>query len=163
MTVRMTALPNLGDYDQARKTFTWEAAGEALTGLPGRAGLNIAYEAVDRHVAEGRGETAALRWIAAARKRSSSATPSSPRKVPASAMVLAKLGIEPGDRVFTLLNRVPALYVSALGIWKRGAVFSPLFSAFGPGADQGAYGDRRAEGSRDDGAVLRTQGEAGAR
>jgi acetyl-CoA synthetase len=34
--------------------------------------------------------------------------------------------------VFTLLNRVPALYVSALGTWKRGAVLSPLFSAFGP-------------------------------
>jgi acyl-coenzyme A synthetase/AMP-(fatty) acid ligase len=37
-----------------------------------------------------------------------------------------------GDRVFTLLGRVPALYLAALGTWKAGAVFCPLCSAFGP-------------------------------
>jgi acetyl-CoA synthetase len=30
------------------------------------------------------------------------------------------------------LGRVPALYAAALGTWKFGATFSPLFSAFGP-------------------------------
>jgi acetyl-CoA synthetase len=30
------------------------------------------------------------------------------------------------------MGRVPELYVAALGIWKRGAVLCPLFSAFGP-------------------------------
>jgi acetyl-CoA synthetase len=34
--------------------------------------------------------------------------------------------------VFALADRVPELYVAALGTWKNGSVFSPLFSAFGP-------------------------------
>ena len=38
----------------------------------------------------------------------------------------------PGERVFSLLGRVPELYVAALGTLKAGRVFSPLFSAFGP-------------------------------
>jgi len=34
--------------------------------------------------------------------------------------------------VFGLSGRVPALYIAALGTLRAGAVFSPLFSAFGP-------------------------------
>ena len=34
--------------------------------------------------------------------------------------------------MFSLLGRVPDLYAAALGSLKYGAVFSPLFSAFGP-------------------------------
>jgi acetyl-CoA synthetase len=48
------------------------------------------------------------------------------------ANVLETLGVGPGQRVFTLLGRVPALYAAALGAWKARAVFCPLFSAFGP-------------------------------
>ena len=48
------------------------------------------------------------------------------------ANALEGLGVERGTRVFCLLGRVPELYVAALGTLKRGAVFAPLFSAFGP-------------------------------
>ncbi|MEO1292229.1 MAG: acetate--CoA ligase, partial [Pseudomonadota bacterium] len=48
------------------------------------------------------------------------------------ANVLARHGRGRGDRVFCLLGRIPAVYVAALGALKAGAVFSPLFSAFGP-------------------------------
>jgi hypothetical protein len=34
--------------------------------------------------------------------------------------------------VFALAGRIPELYVAALGTLKAGAVFCPLFSAFGP-------------------------------
>ncbi len=34
--------------------------------------------------------------------------------------------------MFSLLGRVPELYIAALGTLKNGSVFSPLFSAFGP-------------------------------
>jgi acetyl-CoA synthetase len=54
---------NLGDYDSARARFTWQGARPALDGLPNGAGLNIAHEAVDRHVARGRGERLAIRWL----------------------------------------------------------------------------------------------------
>jgi acetyl-CoA synthetase len=40
--------------------------------------------------------------------------------------------VEKGDRVYSLLGRVPQLYISVLGTLKAGCVFSPLFSAFGP-------------------------------
>jgi acetyl-CoA synthetase len=62
--VAQHSLPNLDDYELLRQRFSWEAAERALPGLPGARGLNIAREAVDRHVAEGRGERVALRWIA---------------------------------------------------------------------------------------------------
>jgi acetyl-CoA synthetase len=46
--------------------------------------------------------------------------------------VLRTLGVQRGERVFVLAGRIPELYVAALGTLKRGGVFSPLFSAFGP-------------------------------
>jgi acetyl-CoA synthetase len=53
-------LPHLGDYDSVRAAFTWEAVRAELA-MPG--GLNIAYHALDRHLAEGRGDKLALRWL----------------------------------------------------------------------------------------------------
>ena len=43
----------------------WEAARAQLAGLPHGQGLNIAHEAVDRHVMEGRGDHVALRALSA--------------------------------------------------------------------------------------------------
>ena len=48
------------------------------------------------------------------------------------ANALRGLGVAPGDRVVSLLGRVPELHIAALGTWKLGAIFCPLFSAFGP-------------------------------
>jgi acetyl-CoA synthetase len=48
------------------------------------------------------------------------------------ANILAERGVAKGDRVFSLLGRVPELYIAALGTLKNASVFSPLFSAFGP-------------------------------
>ena len=53
--------PNLTDYDAIRQTFTWDAATAELAGLPGGSGINIAYEAADRHVDAGDGGRVALR------------------------------------------------------------------------------------------------------
>ena len=55
--------PNLDDYARACAEFSWDAARRELDGLPGGRGLNIAHEAVDRHVAAGRGDRLALRWL----------------------------------------------------------------------------------------------------
>ena len=41
---------NLADYERACGEFSWARARSELDGLPG-GGLNIAYEAVDRHAA----------------------------------------------------------------------------------------------------------------
>jgi len=119
------------DYDATREAFSWQAVRSQLDGLPG-GGLNIAHEAVDRHVAAGKGVQAALRWIG----RDDTLREFSYAELSALtsrfANVLRGLGLSRGERVFSLLGRVPALYVSALGTLKAGCVFSPLFSAFGP-------------------------------
>lgn len=122
---------NLPDYDEAARTFSWAQARALLDGLPG-GGLNIAHEAVDRHVLAGRGERLALRWIGRdgeIRDYSYAALGAAANRF---AGVLARRGVVKGDRVFSLLGRVPDLYIAALGTLKNGSVFSPLFSAFGP-------------------------------
>ena len=61
--VATTPPTRLLDYDEERERFDWTTARNRLQGLPGDRGLNIAYEAIDRHVAAGRGDTVAIRWL----------------------------------------------------------------------------------------------------
>jgi acetyl-CoA synthetase len=124
--------PNLVDYDAERAVFAWEAARERLDGLPGGHGLNIAHEAVDRH-AEGPAATrVAFRFLRRTGETRDVTFAEFGGLTARFANVLAGLGVEPGDRVFALLGRVPELYVAALGTLKHRSVFCPLFSAFGP-------------------------------
>jgi acetyl-CoA synthetase len=123
--------PNLGSYAEASASFTWEAARAELDGLPG-GGLNIAHEALDRHLAHGRGERLALRWLGKEGGHRDFTYADLVLLTNRFANVLAELGVGKGDRVFALANRIPALYIAALGTLKNGSVFSPLFSAFGP-------------------------------
>ncbi|HVY47749.1 MAG TPA: acetate--CoA ligase, partial [Minicystis sp.] len=122
---------NLLDYDTARAAFSWEAARAELDGLPG-GGLNIAFEAVDRHVLRGAGDRLALRWLGKAGARRDLSYADLLHETSRFANLLVELGVKKGDRVFALLPRVPELYVACLGALRAGAVFSPLFSAFGP-------------------------------
>jgi acetyl-CoA synthetase len=122
---------NLLDYEQYARTFSWAQARALLHGLPG-GGLNIAYEAVDRHVLAGRGNKLALRWIGRDDQVCDFNYEALRAQTNRFANVLAQLGIAKGDRVFALLGRTPDLYIAALGTLKNGSVFSPLFSAFGP-------------------------------
>ena len=50
------------------------------------------------------------------------------------ASVLAAAGVGRGDRVACLLPRIPELLMTALGVWRLGALYQPLFTAFGPSA-----------------------------
>jgi acetyl-CoA synthetase len=123
--------PNLVDYEAARAGFSWEAARAELEGLPG-GGLNIAWEAVDRQVRAGLGETVALRWLGRNGERRDFTYAELADLSDRFANLLERLGIGKGDRVCVLAGRIPELYVTALGTLKAGAVFCPLFSAFGP-------------------------------
>ncbi len=124
--------PNLPDYQRFCGAFDWQQARDELAGLPGGRGLNIAYEAVDRHVDEGHKDKIAIRWIAKDRSLRDISYGELGQLTNRFANALVELGIERGERVFSLLGRVPELFVTALGTWKRGAVYCPLFSAFGP-------------------------------
>lgn len=50
------------------------------------------------------------------------------------AAALAGLGVGPGDAVAVLMGKSAELVVALLGIWRRGAVHVPLFTAFAPPA-----------------------------
>jgi len=123
--------PNLVDYEAARAGFSWEAARAELEGLPG-GGLNIAWEAVDRQALAGLGEAVALRWLGRNGERRDFTYAGLAGLSDRFANLLERLGIGKGDRVCVLAGRIPELYVTALGTLKAGAVFCPLFSAFGP-------------------------------
>ncbi len=126
----MAVRPNLVDYERTRREFSWEAARLELAGLPA-GGLNIAHEAVTRHAAGALAGRVALRFLAPAGRRDISRDELE-RLTNRFAHLLARLGLARGERVFTLLGRIPELYVTALGTLKAGGVFCPLFSAFGP-------------------------------
>ena len=123
--------PNLKDYDRYRKGFSWDEARRELTGLP-HGGLNIAFEAIDRHAAGPRRGQLAMRWLSQAGKVRDFSYGDLRVLTNRFANVLRGLGIGKADRVFVMANRVPELYIAALGTLKNGSVFCPLFSAFGP-------------------------------
>lgn len=94
--------------------------------------VNAAEVCCDRHVRDGKrvalhhrapnGKT--QQWtFAELQKRSSQFS-----------RTLAKLGVSKGDRVASLLPRTPELLVTILATWRLGAVYQPLFTAFGPKA-----------------------------
>lgn len=134
-TIRKVHLPdgaNLADYDRAIREFSWAAARAKLDGLPGGRGLNIAHEAVDRHAAGPRSAATALRCVARDGSVTELTYADLRRQTSRFANLLRGLGVGKGDRVFSLLGRVPELYVAALGTLKNTSVFCPLFPAFGP-------------------------------
>ncbi|WP_372736007.1 acetate--CoA ligase [Nocardioides sp.] len=125
-------LADVSTYAEDRASFTWDEARARLAGLPGDRGLNIAHEAVDRHVDEGRGEVTALRCIGLDGAVHDVSYAELRDLTGRFAQVLTDLGIQRGERVASLLGRQAEQYVTALGTLKRGAVFCPLFSSFGP-------------------------------
>ena len=125
-------VPNVVDYDEAVRAFSWAQARSELDGLPDGRGLNIAHEAVDRHASGDRADRVALRWVGrdeGTQELSYAALAAATNRV---AHALGHLGVARGDRVFALLGRVPELYLTALGTLKNRSVFCPLFAAFGP-------------------------------
>lgn len=123
--------PNWPATPQARAAFSWEQEAKGLSGLPG-GGLNLAFEAVDRHAAGPlRGHTA-LRLLFRDGCRREVSYGELARLTSRFAGALRHLGVPPGARLFVLCNRGLELYLGVLGGLKAGCVVSPLFSAFGP-------------------------------
>lgn len=124
--------PNLLNYEQYYAGFSWSNAAKSLTGLPQSRGLNIAYEAVERHAQSELKNHVALRWIGKNDEKKDFTYLELHQLSNKFANVLAQLSACEGDIVFTLTGRIPELYIAALGTWKNKNVFCPLFSAFGP-------------------------------
>ncbi|QCJ47111.1 acyl-CoA synthetase [Haloprofundus sp. MHR1] len=117
-------------YEELGASFSW---GEVWAGFDWNAPdrFNVAHETVCRHVGSG----PALYWEGAAEGERETLTYADLDERSARvANALESLGVERGEPVATLVPRLPELYPTFLGIWRRGAVYVPLFTAFGPNA-----------------------------
>ena len=124
--------PNLENYEETCRAFSWDVERAALTGAGAGNQINIADVSVEAQVRRGLGGKTALRWIGKAGDRRRITYDDLSLQSNRFASALDRLGVAKGDVVFTLLGRIPELYVAVLGTWKHGAVFCPLFSAYGP-------------------------------
>ncbi len=93
---------------------------------------NIAVEAVTRHANGARAHHDALRFVSTDGTTTTLTFVELEAESNRFAAVLADIGVGRGDRVFVACGRRPELHLAAFGTWKAGAVFCPLFSAFGP-------------------------------
>ena len=109
---------------------SWQTARELFTRADGS--VNITYAAVDRIVDAGAGDSVAFKWLGKAGVEQHYNYQTLQDETSRFASALVEHGVDVGDRVYSLLGRVPELYFGALGTLRRGAVFTPLFAAFGP-------------------------------
>ncbi|GIN11747.1 acetate--CoA ligase [Shouchella clausii] len=111
------------DWEDVRKTFSWHKTGK----------VNLAYEAIDYHAENGKGEQVALYYSDARRDESYTFAEMKTFSNKA-ANVLKEANVQKGDRVFIFMPRTPELYFTLLGAIKIGAIVGPLFEAFMEGA-----------------------------
>ncbi len=124
--------PQLLDYGRTCAEFTWDGVRRELAGFPGGKGLNIAHQAVERHMGGPNQDRLAMRWLGKDGAVRDLTFADLSRESSRFANVLVKLGVGKGERVFVLAGRIPELYFAALGTLKNVSVFCPMFSAFGP-------------------------------
>ncbi len=91
-------------------------------------GINACVECCDRHIAPGK---IALEWESADGRRASFTFEQMRDLSARFANYLTSRGVGPGDVVAGLLPRTSELLVTILGAWRAGAVYQPLFTAFG--------------------------------
>jgi propionyl-CoA synthetase len=92
---------------------------------------NTCYNALDRHVEEGRGAQAALIYDSPVTKTKQSFTYSElTDKVAAFAGVLEKCGVGYGDRVIIYMPMIPEAVIAMLATTRIGAVHSVVFGGF---------------------------------
>lgn len=108
------------DWDEVKKAFSWNETGK----------INMAYECIDRHVDNGKGDKIALNYRDEKRKEQYSFNELKVLSNKAANVLVDKANVQKGDRVFIFMPRTPELYFAFLGILKIGAIVGPLFEAF---------------------------------
>ena len=118
------------DYADAARSF--DHAQATRTGLHGQLNaLNACVECCDRHVGSGK---LALLWEGRDGDSKQYTFDELAGLAARFANVLKAQGVGAGDRVAGLMPRTPELLVTILATWRLGAVYQPLFTAFGPKA-----------------------------
>jgi len=124
----IAAHSNLGSYDAARESFSWQEIERQFT-WSDTGKINMAFEAIDRHADSGLEDKVAL-YYSDDNRDESYTFGEMKRNSNRFGNVLRKAGIVKGDRVFIFMPRTPELYFALLGSLKIGAIVGPLFEAF---------------------------------
>ena len=117
-------------YADLSRNFDWSLSERELGYKPGDT-LNIGWMCSDRICRLGLAKKPALLWEDFQGNRRRFTYDDVRILSNTIAHFLARLGIQPGERVCLFMDRIPELYIGFLGILKTGAVAQPLFSAFG--------------------------------
>ena len=107
--------------------------------------LNAAYNCVDRHVANGRRNKAALIWEGEPGDKRTLTYWDLYVEVSKCANVLTSLGIRKGDRVAIYLPLVPEAAIAMLACARIGAVHSVIFGGFSPESVRDRINDAKAK------------------
>ena len=125
--------PAIANYEKAYTSFSWQEARSEVHWFGGDM-VNAAYNAVDRHMYDGRRNKVALYSIGVDNKLHKLTFYDIYEQSNRLGNALKKLGVQRGDRVFFFLPRVPELYIATIAIANVGDIIGPLFSAFRPDA-----------------------------
>ena len=123
-------MSHIGNYDDARKNFTWEISEKELGYVPG-AVINIGEYCTDRICRMGKADKLALIWEGHDGHVKKYTFNDMRQLTNTIAAFLKSNGIGDGERVCLFMDKVPELYFGFLGVLKLGAIAQPLFSAFG--------------------------------
>lgn len=124
------ASAGLPRYEDAVQRFRIEDEVARLAGDPAT-GINAYVECCGRYTGQNR---LALRAISASGNLSEFSFDALADLSGRVGTLLQDLGVGPGDVVAGMLPRIPELVALILGTWRIGAVYQPLFTAFGPKA-----------------------------
>lgn len=117
-------------YQDLIKEFSPTMVDEQFTGSL-ESGINVCTEICDRYADT---DKIALRYERADGSRGELSFSELKNRSAQFANYLQSQGIGKGDRVACLLPRTPELLITVLGTLRAGAVYQPLFTAFGSGA-----------------------------
>ena len=118
------------DYQKTIENFNLETvAKQYLSGS--MQAVNACYECCDRHADS---DAIALYWYAKDGRKEQYSFRELKKYSTQFASFLKSQGVGKGDRVSGLLPRTPELIITILATWRIGAVYQPLFTAFGPKA-----------------------------
>ena len=122
--------PNINDYESEVASWSWEKIWSELDTPDGL--INQAHECIDRHANGERAQKIAMIWNSSDGKVEEYSFTDLKKETNIVANAFRKAGVNKGDRVFFLSDRIPELYFGVFGTLKLGAIAAPLFSAFGP-------------------------------
>ncbi len=121
---------NIGNYEERLKNFTWSIAEQEL-GLNESSSWNIGALCSTRICEMGLGSKKALLWEGHGNKTAEFTFHDIEVHSNGFAHLFRdELGLEPGERVYIFMDKMPELYFAFLGILKAGCIVAPLFSAF---------------------------------